>query len=69
MTHDDMVCMYVVSTVSRAVKGDRLTRASWVRIPHRAVIGHNNVRLLVVCPGYKKQNELHSKMLIVVGLK
>ena len=32
--------------------------ASWVRIPHRAVMGHNSVRLLVVCPGYKKQNEL-----------
>ena len=32
--------------------------ASWVRIPHRALMGHNIVRLLVVCPGYKKQNEL-----------
>lgn len=31
---------------------------SRVQPPQEALMGHNIVRLLVVCPGYKKQNEL-----------
>ena len=33
-------------------------KRSRVQPSQEAVMGHNIVRLLVVCPGYKKQNEL-----------
>ena len=35
-----------------------MSRRSRVQTPLDTLMGHNIVRLLVVCPGYKKQNEL-----------